>query len=168
VHRVLRLLITTGIAADGLGLVVGLTALVVTIGAQPGPGQPVTMPDAIGPFASQGGGHPPVSPSGRHKGLPLRTVRVYRGTGGGERGPFRIGPPGTWGMSWAYRCGADYDGQFIATGHSPVSGNDLAVTQSGPAGRGITWASSDPGRHRLTVTSPCTWVIRVVLAPARS
>ncbi len=166
--RALRLVFATGIAAAGLCLVIGLTALVVRLGGQPGTGQPAAVPDAIGPFGSHDQLPIPVSPSGQDKKNPIRTVHVYRGSGRGRRGPFVIGMPGTWGLSWAFSCGADHDGQFIATGHSPVTGNDIAVAASGPAGHGITWASSDPGRHLLTVSSRCAWAIRVVLPPAHA
>ena len=167
VHRSLRLVIATGIAAAGLCLVIGLTALAVKIGAPAGPGHPGAGPDAIGLSASHDGLHRPASPGGRRRTPRVRTVHVYRGTGRGQRGPFLIGKPGTWGLSWAFSCGAGHDGQFVATGRSRAAGHDIAVAASGPAGHGITWASSDPGRHVLTVNSRCAWAIRVVLAPAR-
>ena len=170
-HRALRLVIAAGIAAAGLCLVIGLTALVVKIGGRTGPGQPIAVPEAIDPSGSHDRLPLPMAPRGQDESHQLKTVHLYRGPGRGRRGrrgPFRIGRPGTWGLSWAFSCGTDHNGQFIATGHSPVTGTDIAVAASGPSGHGITWASSDPGRHVLTVNSRCTWTIRVVLPPARA
>lgn len=167
-HRALRLVVGTGIAAAGLCLVIGLTALVIRIGGQAGSGRPVAVPDAIGAAGRHDRLLVPVPSREQDMRHLVRTVHVYRGDGRGRRGPFRIGSPGTWGLTWAFSCGPAHDGQFTATGHSPVTGTDIAVAASGPSGHGITWASSDPGRHIVTVNSRCAWTIRVVLPPSHA
>ncbi|HEX9066822.1 MAG TPA: hypothetical protein VF843_17055 [Streptosporangiaceae bacterium] len=170
--RAVKLVIVTGIAAAGLCLVTGLTAVVVRIGARPASGPPIGLPAAIGRAGGRTGdgaaarARPHLPRSGRPLTSAARTLRTYQGAGRARRGPFLIARPGTWGLSWAYRCGQDHAGQFAVTGQSRTAGTDVAVAASGPSGHGFT-SASDPGPHTLTMITRCSWRITVVVPAGR-
>jgi hypothetical protein len=162
-HRALRLIIATGLPAVGLCLVIGLTTLIVQIGARPGHGRFVSAPEAL---RTSGGpaGAPPSSLAGGHPMTDRDKVfRSYQGSGPGRRGPFRVGQPGKWGLSWVFSCPRNQAGQFLVIGYSALIGNVISAAAAGPSGHGVTWTSRDPGRHVLTVNSRCQWKIKVVL-----
>lgn len=166
-HRALRLIIATGLPAVGLCLVIGLTTFIVQIGARPGHGRVDSMPDALETSSSHAGRPLSRSASGHPTSVRDKVLRSYYGSGPGQRGPFRVGQPGMWGLSWIFSCGRNQAGQFAVIGYSTLIGNDISAAASGPSGRGVTWTSRDPGRHVLTVNSRCQWKIMVVL-PARA
>jgi hypothetical protein len=134
----------------------------VKVGARFGSGPLTSAPEAIDPSAGHVNPDPTAAPQIARR---ARTVRRYAGSGRGRSGPFLIGAPGTWGLSWDFHC-ADHDGQFIVTDHSRSAGSDIAVAP-GLAGHGVAWASNDPGLHVLTVNTPCKWTIRVLVPSSR-
>ncbi len=89
-------------------------------------------------------------------------VAFYRGTGPRELHSFRIAAPGEWGISWSFRCASQRPSSFGVreTGGQPPAG--LTVSAFGPSGRGLSWNTLDPGTHELSVSTGCSWVVRIV------
>lgn len=108
---------------------------------------------------------PTASPSGGPQ--PGSTVEAYQGTASATEGPFHIGQPGNWGVSWAFQCPAGRSEDFSVTETAGRSGRPLPgglqIDTSGPSGSGLAWQSADVGSHFLQVTSGCSWTVNVVL-----
>lgn len=189
VHRALRLIMAAAAVAAGLCLVVGMVALVAETGTDhrtagashpAGPGkrsgghQPTPPPRTGGKQGPAGGPNGVAAPSGvsgpgDHPRMSSgnrfrigRTIDVYTGSGAAEPGPFDIRKPGTWGLSWSYRCPKGSSGDFVVGETRTWIGLAVTVMESGPAGKGIYWVTGDAGSHSVVVASDCTWRLRLV------
>jgi hypothetical protein len=89
-------------------------------------------------------------------------VAVYHGTGPRKLHSFRIAAPGEWGISWGFRCASRRPRSFGVQETGGRSPNGLTVSAFGPSGRGLSWNTLDPGTHELSVSTGCSWVVRIV------
>lgn len=173
-HRAVRLALAAGVVAAGLCLVLGMTVLAVTIGSSAAvPADPDAVGRAFQPVSNQGTAARPGSSSSHHEtrfhraALPLagRTVTtVHGGATAPSRAVFPVATPGTWGLSWILRCRVGATGHLIVTEGTGPSPYAFEIDASGRSARGTSWHIRDPGRHSLTITSTCSWSIRIVLA----
>jgi len=167
VHRALRLVIAAGTAAAGVCLVLGMTALVVKMGSEGVSGSADSGPISARQASNLTAGHGPARPSDPPNTAPHwiagPVVASFRGARLARRAEFHIAGRGAWGLSWSFRCVAGRSGSLLVTGSAKLTGYDLEIDASGPAGRGITWYTTDPGNHSLDIISDCSWAVRVVL-----
>jgi len=182
VHRVLRLIMTAGAVAAGLCLIVGMVLMVAAAGGtghagsgtgsgSRSGGSQLTPPPHTGAHGQAGvpdsnGHHPSMSPGSRYR--VSRTLRVFKGQGTGEPGPFRIGKPGIWGLAWSYNCPPTRPGNFVLGETRTWIGFDVTQEAQGTWGQGLYWVTGDAGKHSLVVVSQCHWQLRVVLPVLRS
>lgn len=167
----MRLALASGLAAAGLCLILGLTALAATLGTSKEPADPNNMVAAVKPVSNDGtpgtSASPPAAPgtSGDQRAQPHpgRTIASLHGAGRTTRTHFQIGRPGTWGMAWRFTCVAGHTGHLIVKERPGVSGSNVGIGASGRAGAGTTWNIRDPGRHSLTIRSDCSWSLRLFL-----
>jgi hypothetical protein len=180
IHRIVRLALACGVAAAGLCLILGMTALAITVGS-PGPSSD-SPDDAVAAFrqvSNDGGSQPRVSrsPAGtsrahhraRHGGPVVatragRTIARAHGATQPVHARFSVAGPGAWGLSWTFRCPAGRTGHLVIQEFSKKPGKQAEFDRSGRTGRGTIWLFRDPGYHSLIVTSNCPWAVRVVLA----
>jgi hypothetical protein len=168
---VLRLVLASGLAAAGLCLILGLTALAATLGTGQEAADPDNMVAAVKPVGNEGTPGTSASPSAasgtsgdlRTPPLAGRTIASLHGAGRPMRTHFQVGRPGTWGMAWGFRCIAGHTGHLIVKERRGVSGSNVDIDASGRTGAGTTWNVLDPGRHSLTIMSGCSWSLRLVL-----
>jgi hypothetical protein len=171
IHRVMRLVLASGVAAAGLCLILGLTALAATLGTSQEAADPDNMAAAVKPVSNDGtpgtSASPPAasrtSDGQRTPPRAGRTIASLHGAGRPMRTHFRVGRPGTWGMAWRFTCIAGHTGHLIVKEGPGVSRSHVEIDASGRAGTGTTWNSLDPGRHSLTVVSDCSWSLRLML-----
>jgi len=165
-HRALRLVIAAGTAAAGVCLVLGMTALVVKMGggvSGSADSWPVTARQASNLTVGDGPARPAGPPNAPPHWIAGQVVAYFRGARLAKHAEFRIVGRGTWGLSWSFRCVAGRSGRLVVTGIAKLTGYDLEIDASGPAGHGITWYTADPGNHSLDIISACSWAVRVVL-----
>jgi len=170
IHRLVRLALAGGLAAAGLCLILGLTALAATLGRgskAPGPG---AMAAAVKPPGDNAGHGTPGPPPGRQATPPLggRTIASLHGNGGQASAGFLVGRPGTWGIAWSFTCSPGHTGQLTVREKPGASAGDTRLSASGRRGAGTTWTVLDPGHHFLTITADCPWSLRLMLPAARS
>lgn len=171
---------TVGAIAAGLCLVVGMVTLVVALGGSKG-GRP------------QAAGHTPAGPAGTgtrsassqrahpgsrevHRGARISshsyrrgtTLRNYRGSGTGEPGLFQVPAPGTWGLSWQYRCPGGQRGSFLLGETRSSAAMAITVQRTARSGQGTYWVVGDTGPHSLVIESRCAWHLRVFLPAGTS
>lgn len=172
-HRAVRLALAVGVVAAGLCLVLGMTVLAVTIGTSAAvPAEADAAGRAFQPF-NEGAAARPGSSSGQdetrfHRATLPPVGRTIATVHGGATAPsltvFPVATPGTWGLSWVLRCQAGATGHLIVTEGAGPSAYAFEIDASGRSAGGTSWHTRDPGRHSLTITSTCSWSIRILLA----
>lgn len=159
-HQALRLVVTAGMWAAGLCLVIGSIALVV---AAAGPNQSGSRLAAQSGPASQAGTAPEPRP-GLAPGS--QTLAAFAGRGNATTRQFSVAARSQWLLRWRYSCPAGLrTGQFIVAGtaaNEQVLG--ASVTENGSSGHGTSGLSLAAGRHSLVVISTCSWTMTVVRA----
>ena len=167
----MRLVLASGLAAAGLCLILGLTALAATLGTGQDAADPGNMAAAVKPVSNDGtpgtsASPPAASRTSDDQRTPRpagRTIASLHGAGQPMRTHFRIGRPGAWGMAWRFTCIAGHTGHLIVREGPGVSRSNVEFDASGRAGGGTTWNILDPGRHSLTIVSDCSWSLRLML-----
>jgi hypothetical protein len=146
--RAVRLIFTLGGAAAGLCLVLGMVALVATIG-------------------NRGAVHSGTAGAGSRPGHSERayltvgaTIASYSGAGLTHQFRKTIKVPDTWGISWAFRC---QPGRTPGCTVADRTRSTVPVKDPASRGHGIRWDFHAPGNHQLLIISDCTWHVTIVL-----
>ena len=168
-HQALKLLVTAGIWAAGLCLVIGSIALVVS-SAGAGHAGASRIADA----ADHDDSDRPV-PSGAASPYPdrdrespsYRVVAAFSGRGNATTRLFSVPAGSRWEVRWAYTCLAGpLSGQFIVADEGAAHGRPAlgpSISQSGASGHGTAWLSPRGAQHYLLVISTCSWRMSVAV-----
>jgi hypothetical protein len=143
-----RLIFTLGGAAAGLCVVLGMVALVATIGNR----------SAVHSGAAGAGSRP-----GHSERTPLTvraTVATFSGAGLTHQFRKTIKVPDTWGISWAFQCQPDRTPGFTVADRTRGT---VPIKDPASRGHGIWWDFHAPGNHQLLIISDCTWHATIVL-----
>jgi len=186
-RRALRFVITAGMWAAALCLVISSLALVVAA-ATPGHPRHLTSAEqglklahpspgvlsAPGTASSPAAGRPDASPSsGSHNRTTAshsasHVLAMFTGRGSTITRNFRVAGPHRWAVHWSYACPTRLNaGQFIVE-DAEIMGRTTRVGSSldenGIRGSGTTWLRPGPRNHFLVVVSSCSWTMQVVEA----
>lgn len=146
--RAVRLTVAAGAAAAGLCLVLGLVALVATIG----------YPGAVHSGAARAGSRP-----GHFEQTTLTvgaTVATFSGAGLTHQARRTINVPDTWGIAWTFHCQPGRNPGFTVADGTPGT---VRITDSANHGHGVWWDFHAPGNHQLLFLSDCAWHAIIVL-----
>ena len=151
-RRAMRLMLALGAAAVALGTVLGMVAIVVTLGN----GEIASPLSSAGVGGVIAGVATSTSPHQRPSAVSgITTIASYHGT---HARRISIPVTGKWGISWSFTCPAGTRGNFALEDTTSTAPDKLSVRVSGKASsHGSWWGTSKPGRHSLLVTSTCPW-----------
>ena len=153
-RRAMRLMLALAAAAVALGTVLGMVAIVVTLGN----GEIASPLSSAGVGGVIAGVATSTSPHQRPSAVSGSTkiASYYGARTQARRIPINV--TGTWGISWSFTCAAGKRGNFAVEDTTSTAPDKLNVRVSGkPSGRGSWWGNGQPGLHSLLVTSTCAW-----------
>ena len=166
--QALRLVMTAGMWAAGLCLVIGSIALVVSSAGAAHAGAS-RMADAAAdhdePDRPVPAGAASPHPSRDQTSVRYRVVATFSGRGNATTRLFRVRAGSRWELRWAYTCLArPPGGQFVVADEGAAHGRPAlgpSISQSGASGHGTTWLNPRGTQHSLLVISTCSWRLSV-------
>lgn len=158
-HRLVRLLVTAGSAAAGLCLVVGLSALMVALGARQHGWPRASSQHTRSPGHGRRDGH--------GNGNVRAVGRALTGKGGRRGLEVHVERQSTWGLAWSFRCPAGRSGAFTVRAADAPASRDPLLRRVGEHRTGVWWNANDRGVHAVHIVSGCPWRAHIVL-PGRA
>jgi hypothetical protein len=183
VRRALRLLVTGGIWAAAVCLVISSIVLVANTAHSGGTGRPTVLRDQVpesalsSPTNGRWGLAPPAATnptwaktyrSRAHSGAPYRVLVTFTGHGKLTTRHFKVRANASWELRWSsYRCPAGRPTVMILVKDVRGSAGGRAAVAArihASMSRGAHWLGPNGATYFLEVISTCSWTVHVVQA----